>query len=128
MRLLRSMSSAVALLFLVTAAAFAQAGVTVTGTVRSDQGVPLAGATVFLQGTNIGAQTNDAGHFTFVVPSARANGQAATVTARVIGYTAASLPVTLTDGSTISHDFSLVVNPFHLGEIVVTGAGTSTTR
>ncbi|MGH7604597.1 MAG: SusC/RagA family TonB-linked outer membrane protein [Gemmatimonadaceae bacterium] len=128
MRLLRSVSSAVALLVVVASSLIAQAGVTITGTVTSDQGVPLAGATVLLQGTNIGAQTNDAGRFTFVVPSARANGQAATVTARVIGYTAVSIPITLSAGSTISHDFSLSANPFHLGEVVVTGAGTSTTR
>jgi TonB-linked SusC/RagA family outer membrane protein len=128
MRLLRSMSSAVALLVIVASSLVAQAGVTITGTVTSDQGVPLAGATVLLQGTNIGAQTNDAGRFTFVVPSARANGQAATLTARVIGYTAISIPITLSAGSTISHDFSLSANPFHLGEVVVTGAGTSTTR
>jgi TonB-linked SusC/RagA family outer membrane protein len=128
MRLLRSMSSALALLVLVTSSLLAQAGVTVTGTVTSDQGVPLPGATVLLQGTNIGAQTNDAGRFTFVVPSARANGQAAVLTARVIGYSASSIPVTLAAGSSISHDFSLAVNPFHLGEVVVTGAGTSTTR
>src|SRR6185437_9892150 len=128
MRLLRSASSAFALLVAFASALQAQSGVTVTGTVTSNQGIPLPGATVLVQGTNIGAQTDDAGRFTFVVPSARANGQSAVVTARVIGYTAASIPVTLTQGSTISHDFLLTVNPFHLGEVVVTGAGTSTTR
>lgn len=128
MRLLRNVSSAIALLVIVASSLVAQAGVTVTGTVTSDQGVPLPGATVLLQGTNIGAQTNDAGRFTFVVPSARADGQSATITARVIGYTAVSIPVTLAAGSTISHDFALAANPFHLGEVVVTGAGTSTTR
>lgn len=128
MRLLRSMSIAVALLVVVASSLLAQAGVTVNGTVTSDQGVPLAGATVLLQGTNIGAQANDAGHFAFVVPSSRANGQSATLIARVIGYTASFLPITLSAGSTISHDFTLAVNPFHLGEVVVTGAGTSTTR
>src|SRR6266550_4704062 len=128
MRLLRSASSAFALLVTLASALHAQSGMTVTGSVTSNQGVPLVGATVFLQGTNIGAQTNEAGRFTFVVPSTRANGQAAVLTARVIGYTASSIPVTLAAGSSISHDFLLTVNPFHLGEVVVTGAGTSTTR
>src|SRR3954468_1437529 len=128
MRLLRSVSSAFALLVFATSALMAQAGVTISGTVTSEQGVPLVGATVLLQGTNIGAQTNEAGRYTFVVPSTRANGQAATLVARVIGYSAASVPITLTAGSSISHDFLLAVNPFHLGEVVVTGAGTSTTR
>ena len=128
MRLLRSASSAFALLVTLASALHAQAGVTVTGSVTSNQGVPLPGATVFLQGTNIGAQTNEAGRFTFVIPSTRANGQAAVLTARVIGYTASSTPITLAAGSAINHDFLLTVNPFHLGEVVVTGAGTSTTR
>ena len=128
MKLLRSVSSAIALVALVTSASLAQSGVTITGTVTSDQGVPLPGATVFLQGTNIGAQTNEEGRFTVVVPSARANGQAAVLTARVIGYSAASIPVTLSAGSSVNHNFQLAVNPFHLGEVVVTGAGTSTTR
>ncbi|HJQ12988.1 MAG TPA: SusC/RagA family TonB-linked outer membrane protein [Gemmatimonadaceae bacterium] len=128
MKLLRSVSSALALVAGFTSALYAQSGVTITGTVTSDQGIPLPAATVLLQGTNIGAQTNEAGRYTFVVPSTRANGQAAVLTARVIGYTAASIPITLTGGSSISHDFQLAVNPFHLGEVVVTGAGTSTTR
>ncbi|HJP58362.1 MAG TPA: carboxypeptidase-like regulatory domain-containing protein, partial [Gemmatimonadaceae bacterium] len=128
MKLLRSMSITLVLVVAFTSELFAQSGVTVTGTVTSDQGVPLPGATVFLQGTNIGAQTNEEGRFTVVVPSARANGQAAVLIARVIGYTAASMPITLTPGSSVSHDFQLAVNPFHLGEVVVTGAGTSTTR
>ena len=85
MRLLRSASSGFALLVAFASALQAQSGVTVTGTVTSNQGIPLPGATVLVQGTNIGAQTDDAGRFTFVVPSARANGQSAVVTARVIG-------------------------------------------
>ena len=128
MRLLRSTSSAFALLVTLASALHAQSGVTVTGSVTSNQGVPLPGATVFLQGTNIGAQTNEDGRFTFVIPGTRANGQAAVLTARVIGYTASSTPITLSAGSAINHDFLLTVNPFHLGEVVVTGAGTSTTR
>src|SRR4051812_25544455 len=94
MRLLRSVSSAFVFLVAATSSLAAQSGVTVSGTVTSDQGVPLPGATVLLQGTNIGAQTNESGRFTFVVPSSRANGQAAVLTARVIGYSASSTPIT----------------------------------
>ncbi|HET9636959.1 MAG TPA: SusC/RagA family TonB-linked outer membrane protein [Gemmatimonadaceae bacterium] len=109
-------------------AAFAQSGTTVTGRVTSDVGAPLGGASVFLAGTNIGATTNDDGSYTFIVPSSRANGGTATLTARVIGYTARSVQIALTPGSSISQNFTLPVNPFHLGEVVVTGAGTTTTR
>ena len=113
---------------LTASTAFAQSGTTVTGRVTSDAGAPLGGASVFISGMNIGTQTNDDGTYTFVVPASRATGAAATLTARVIGYTARSVPITLTPGSTVNQAFSLTVNPFHLGEVVVTGAGTSTTR
>ena len=108
MRLLRSTSSAFALLVTLASALHAQSGVTVTGSVTSNQGVPLPGATVFLQGTNIGAQTNEDGRFTFVIPGTRANGQAAVLTARVIGYTASSTPITLSAGSAINHGCMLM--------------------
>jgi TonB-linked SusC/RagA family outer membrane protein len=108
--------------------ASAQAPVTIAGRVTSDAGVPLAGASVFIPGMNLGASTSDDGSYTFVVPASRATGGTATLTARVIGYSASSVPITLTPGTTIQRSFQLVVNPFHLGEVVVTGAGTSTTR
>jgi TonB-linked SusC/RagA family outer membrane protein len=120
--------SAITACALTASAAFAQSGTTVTGRVTSDAGVPLGGATVFIAGTNIGAQTNDDGSYTFVVPAARATGGSSTLTARVIGYTARSVSITLTPGGTVNQSFSLPINPFRLGEVVVTGAGMSTTR
>src|SRR5438046_2461920 len=42
--------------------------------------------------------------------------------------TVSALQITLTPGATINQNFTLPVNPFHLGEVVVTGAGTTTTR
>ncbi len=124
-RLLLSVLSAFAL---TASTALAQSGTTVTGRVTSDAGVPLGGASVFLPGLNIGTQTNDDGTYTFVVPASRATGATVPLTARVIGYTARSFPIVLAAGATIRQDFALTVNPFHLGEVVVTGAGMSTTR
>ncbi|HUQ98950.1 MAG TPA: carboxypeptidase-like regulatory domain-containing protein, partial [Gemmatimonadaceae bacterium] len=115
-------------LALTVSTAAAQSGTTISGRVTSDAGVPLAGATVFLAGTNIGAQTSDNGTYTFVVPAGRANGGTETLTARVIGFTARSTQVTLTPGATLSQNFTLGANPFLLGEVVVTGAGMTTTR
>ncbi|PYO48091.1 MAG: hypothetical protein DMD72_08385 [Gemmatimonadetes bacterium] len=124
-RLLLSVLSACAL---TASTALAQSGTTVTGRVTSDAGVPLGGVSVFLPGMNIGTQTNDDGSYTFVVPASRATGATVALTARVIGYTARSATITLTPGATVTQSFSLTVNPFHLGEVVVTGAGMSTTR
>src|SRR5437899_10626255 len=124
----RHLLSAITALALTATMAFAQSGTTITGRVTSDVGAPLGGAAVFIAGTNIGAQTNDDGSYTFVVPASRATGATVTLTARVIGYTARSATITLTPGATVTQSFSLTVNPFHLGEVVVTGAGMSTTR
>src|SRR2546423_5146709 len=120
--------SAITALALTATVAFAQSGTTITGRVTSDVGAPLGSASVFIAGTNIGATTSDDGTYTFVVPTSRATGATVTLTARVIGYTARSVQIALTPGATINQNFTLPVNPFHLGEVVVTGAGTSTTR
>ncbi|MEA2766551.1 MAG: hypothetical protein QOK07_2955, partial [Gemmatimonadaceae bacterium] len=84
--------SVITALALTASAAFAQSGTTVTGRVTSDAGVPLGGASVFIAGTNIGAQVAEDGSYTFVVPADRATGGTATLTARVIGFTARSVP------------------------------------
>src|SRR2546423_6786856 len=120
--------SAVTALALTAPVAFAQSGTTITGRVTSDVGAPLGSASVFIAGLNLGATTSDDGSYTFVVPASRATGATVTLTARVIGYTARSVQITLTPGATINQNFTLPVNPFHLGEVVVTGAGTTTTR
>jgi len=108
--------------------ASAQAGTTISGTVTTEQGVPLPGATVLIQGTTTGAHTDDAGRYVIVVPADRANGQSGVLVARVIGYSARTVPIVLTAGSTINQNFSLTVNPLNLDVVLVTGAGTSTTR
>ncbi|HMG96372.1 MAG TPA: TonB-dependent receptor plug domain-containing protein, partial [Gemmatimonadaceae bacterium] len=94
----------------------------------NEQGVPLPGATVLIQGTTTGAHTDDAGRYVIVVPVANANGQSGVLIARVIGYSARQVPIVLAPGSTISQNFALVVNPLNLDAVLVTGAGTSTTR
>jgi TonB-dependent SusC/RagA subfamily outer membrane receptor len=119
---------AVAVFACAASAALAQAGTTITGTVTNEQGAALPGATVMIQGTTIGAHTDDAGRYTIVVPGDRANGQSVTLVARVIGYAARTVPVVLTAGGNIAQNFALVVNPLNLDVVVVTGAGTSTTR
>ena len=104
----------------------AQQPITISGNVVNETGQPMPGASVALVGLGLGAMTDDAGKYSFVVPAARASGQAATLEARRLGYRPVQFQVTLTPGTTISHDFSLAANPLQLGEVVVTGAGTAT--
>jgi len=121
---LRQTGALLAFLTLAATAASAQ-GVTITGLVTSDAGTPLASASVILNGLSIGTITRDDGRYTIAVPAARANGQPASLVARLIGYKSVSFPVTLTAGTPITHDFVLGTNPLRLGEIVITGTGTS---
>ncbi len=106
-------------------AALAQQTATVTGRVTAETGGPLAGASVFLEGGTVGSTTDENGRYSFQVPGARVTGQPTRVTARRIGYTARTATVTLNPGE-IQQDFLLSANPLQLGEVVVTGAGTST--
>jgi TonB-linked SusC/RagA family outer membrane protein len=127
-RFVRKFIGALALLVGAASTLSAQSGTTISGTVTNEQGVPLPGATVLIQGTTTGAHTDDAGRYVIVVPANRANGQSAVLVARVIGYSARQVPIVLAAGSNISQSFALVVNPLNLDAVLVTGAGTSTTR
>ena len=113
-----------AALVLVAPGAAAQEPTTISGRVRSDAGVPLQLATVVVEGMGIGATTRDNGEYTVVIPAARVQGQVVTMSARLIGYRARSVQVTLGPG-TITQDFALAPNPMQLGEVVITGAGTT---
>src|SRR5688572_14949999 len=94
----------------VPSAVSAQDGATVTGRVTSEAGAPLASASVFIDGLNIGALTRDDGVYSFVVPAGRVQNQAATLTARLLGYKATSAQITISTG-TITQDFRLAPNP-----------------
>jgi TonB-linked SusC/RagA family outer membrane protein len=122
---LRKLVLAALALVVLPALAPAQQGSTISGRVTAEGGQPLAGASVFLEGISVGSATDENGRYSFQVPAARASGQAARITARRIGYTARTVTVTLAPGA-IVQDFVLGSNPLQLGEVVVTGAGTST--
>ena len=119
----KKLLSAAPLLFAAITAS-AQQPATISGKVTSESGTPLLGASVFLEGMGLGAATNADGRYSIDVPGGRVNSQGATVTARRIGYRARSVTITLRGGA-ITQDFVLATNPLALGEIVVTGAGTT---
>src|SRR6266699_2263200 len=102
----------------------AQEPVTITGKVTSDAGQPLAQVEVAIPTMGLGALTKDDGRFVVVVPGARVSGQTVTLVARRLGYRSQTAQVTLSSGG-VTHDFVLAANPLQLGEVVVTGAGTS---
>jgi TonB-linked SusC/RagA family outer membrane protein len=102
-------------------------GVNISGRVTSEAGEALPGVSVFVEGLNVGSTTDDGGRYSFSVPEGRVRGQTVTLTARRIGFTVRTAQVTLTAGS-ITQNFVLAANPLRLGEVVVTGQGTTTTR
>ncbi|HXI63768.1 MAG TPA: SusC/RagA family TonB-linked outer membrane protein [Gemmatimonadales bacterium] len=102
----------------------AQEPVTITGKVTSDAGQALGQVEVAIPAMGLGGLTRDDGSFTVVIPGARVSGQTVTLVARRLGYKSQSAQVTLASGG-VTHDFVLAANPLQLGEVVVTGAGTS---
>jgi len=103
----------------------AQGPVTITGKITSDAGQPLGQVEVAIPTMGLGALSKDDGGYTLVVPGARVSGQTVTMVARRLGYKSQSAQVTLAAGG-VTHDFVLAANPLQLGEVVVTGAGTTT--
>lgn len=100
---------------------------TLSGKVTSDRGAPLQYATVAIVALGLGTQTDAAGNYTLVIPAARLTGRAAQVEARAIGYKPIVRAITLSAGA-LRSDFTLASNPMQLGEIIVTGSGTSNVR
>jgi TonB-linked SusC/RagA family outer membrane protein len=104
---------------------WAQEPVTITGRVVSDAGLPLGQVEVAIPSMGLGTLSRDDGRYAVLVPGARISGQTVTLISRRLGYKSASAQITLSPGG-LTHDFTLAANPLQLGEVVVTGAGTST--
>jgi TonB-linked SusC/RagA family outer membrane protein len=120
---LRFMVSATAAA-LIPACLVAQQSAFITGRVTNTAGAPLSGAQVSVPSLGIAASTRGDGSYTVLVPAARIPSAPVTVVARLIGYKADSTEVTFTVPSATA-DFALADNPLQLGEVVVTGAGTT---
>ena len=94
--------------------AFAQER-TVTGTVKArEDGLPLPGVTVLVQGTQTGTQTNADGNFTINVPSGRNQLQF-----RFVGYASQTLNIPSSNVVNVT----LSIDAKQLGEVVVTALG-----
>ena len=115
----------IAVASLLPVVARAQESATISGHVTGEGGIALSAVAVSIPELGLGGITRDDGSFAIAVPSARVNRQAVTVTARRVGYKPKSARVTVNPG-TVTQDFVLEANPLQLGEVVVTGAGTST--
>lgn len=100
---------------------------TVTGHVKGEAGNALSGANVGITDLGVGTTTRENGEYSFSVPASRVHGQTVTLSVRIIGYKATTAQITLNPG-TVTQDFTLTANPLQLGEVIITGAGTASTR
>lgn len=89
--------------------------ITVTGTVRDDQGITLPGVSVLLNGTTEGTVTNADGKFSISVPNAQS-----VLTFKYLGFVDQQITV----GSTTSLNVVLATSSTSLNEIVIVGYGT----
>ena len=90
----------------------------ITGVVRSgDTQRPLSGAQVFIQGTRIGALSNQEGRY--LITGVPAGTHEVRVT--IIGYTPTGQQVTVAAGQTVTADFTLSETAVALEGLVVTG-------
>jgi TonB-linked SusC/RagA family outer membrane protein len=124
-RSMKLLFGTLAVLAVVTPALAQGQAAVLTGRVMSDQGQPLAGATVQITALSVSVQTSATGAFTLTVPAARVSGQTVTVRARAIGYQPSVSGLSLHSG-TQAINFTLVQDVTQLSAIVVTGVATAT--
>ena len=98
---------------------------TVTGRVAAEDGSPLPYAQVVLVGIGLGTRTLANGQYTIVnVPAGQYR-----LRAQIIGHRPSEVPITVTAGAVVTHDFSMQKQALALDEIVVTGtAGAARQR
>ena len=102
----------------------AQTG-TVTGTVRNaSNGSAIAGAQVSISALNTGILTNNVGRYVLVGVPAGTH----TVEVRYIGYSAATVEVTVASGGAATADFELRSDAVSLEGVVVTGTAGAARR
>ncbi|MGH2568542.1 MAG: carboxypeptidase-like regulatory domain-containing protein, partial [Bacteroidota bacterium] len=89
----------------------------ITGKVMDDEGTPVVGANVFLEGTFIGAAANMRGEYSIrnVPPGSY------TITASAVGYRKQSHEITVQEGETVSQDFILATDILRMDAVVVSG-------
>ena len=97
----------------------AQATTNLTGSVLTDNGAPVRGASVYIEALGIGAPTNDQGRYVLVAPS---SATVVDVTASLIGRSSQTQTVTLQAGTQVL-DFVLTEDPLMVDGIVVTALG-----
>ena len=113
-RWIPSLGTALFLGAMLPGAAWAQAGHTVSGTIKSESGETLPGVTVIVKGTTVGATTNASGEYSLTVPDG-----STTLVISSIGYEKKEVLI----GTSGTVNASLATEAQALNEIQVVGYG-----
>jgi len=92
----------------------------VAGTVTNEQGAPVAGVQVMIEGTGLGAVSRDSGQYVI----ARVPAGARTLRVRLVGYRPQTAAIAVTAGQRATQNFTLVQDPLSLESVVVNGTAT----
>lgn len=117
-RLLRLLAICSLVMLLLPDPLQAQQQKTITGTVLSDDGVPMPGVTIRIQGTTRNAQSDARGHFSIQASEGE------TLEFSFIGYTTQAIAVGA--GNTVN--VSMKMSETALGEVIVTAMGIKKER
>jgi len=103
-----------------------QSGYTIAGkVVEESSNLPVIGATVQIEGTNLGTITDADGNFKII---AKLIPGEYSLVVRSIGYLASQRPITLGNSPEINIDIQLKSDLLNLEEIVVTGNSVATSK
>ena len=99
----------------------------ISGVVTAAVGAPLAGVTVAIVSLRIGTTTKDDGHYSFTVPASMPTGQTVLHHRPIDRLQGQTVDVRWYSAGAKTQNFTLESTPLQLGEIVVTGEGTTAT-
>lgn len=101
--------------------AVGQTRYTLEGSVRADDGQPLPGATLLVEGTTLGAATGLDGNFRFTVAGPRT----VTIIASFVGFASERQTLTLASEETVTLSFTLRPDALGFEDVIVTGVANA---
>ncbi|NNG10003.1 MAG: TonB-dependent receptor plug domain-containing protein, partial [Arenibacter sp.] len=102
-----------------------QSPITISGTItESGSGMPVAGASVFIENTSFGAVSDFDGNYSL---NAQLENKDYTLIASYLGFTTQRITISIT-GDDLEKDIVLAEDLLSLDEVVVTGTGTGANR
>jgi len=105
------------ILFLFAGSARAQGGRTISGNIRDEKGLPMAGASISIKGTQRGTTSDSSGNFSLILPE-----NAGTLIIAFVGYE--TREVNAANGSSFAVLMTPDKNTRQLEDMVVVGYGT----